>query len=84
MTLPPHTQELPLLLVDDNPQNLRLANFLLRSDGFSVWNADSAEQAIVLLKGQRFSMVLMDIPLTGKTSSSWHLPLTHCRATKCA
>jgi len=65
MTLPPHTQELPLLLVDDNPQNLRLANFLLRSDGFSVWNADSAEQAIVLLKGQRFSMVLMDIQLPG-------------------
>ena len=65
MTLPPHTQELPLLLVDDNPQNLRLVNYLLRSDGFSVWNADSAEQAIALLKGQRFSLVLMDIQLPG-------------------
>jgi two-component system cell cycle response regulator DivK len=57
--------ELPLLLVDDNPQNLRLAGFLLRSDGFQVRTAESAEKAFELLSTERFSLVLMDIQLPG-------------------
>jgi two-component system cell cycle response regulator DivK len=55
----------PLLLVDDNPQNLRLARFLLRSAGWVVHTAESAEQAIDLLASIQFSLALVDIQLPG-------------------
>jgi two-component system cell cycle response regulator DivK len=54
-----------LLLIDDNSQNLRLAGFLLKAGGFLVRTAPSAEEALVLLEKQRFSLVLVDIQLPG-------------------
>lgn len=55
----------PLLLIDDSPQNLRLAGFLLKSAGFRVQPAGSAEEALDLLERERFSLVLVDIQLPG-------------------
>jgi two-component system cell cycle response regulator DivK len=55
----------PLLLIDDNPQNLRLAGFLLKSAGLRVQSAASAEEALDLLEKDRFSLVLVDIQLPG-------------------
>lgn len=55
----------PLLLVDDNTQNLRLAGFLLRSAGWVVHTAESAEQALDLLASVQFSLALVDIQLPG-------------------
>jgi two-component system, cell cycle response regulator DivK len=54
-----------LLLVDDNPQNLRLAGFLLRSAGWVVHTAESAERALDLLASIQFSLALVDIQLPG-------------------
>jgi CheY-like chemotaxis protein len=56
---------LPLLLVDDTPQNLRLASFLLKSEGLEVRTAESAEEALELLANERFSLALVDIQLPG-------------------
>jgi len=55
----------PVLLVDDNLQNLRLAGFLLRSAGWVVHTAESAERALDLLASVRFSLALVDIQLPG-------------------
>src|SRR5580704_15753697 len=55
----------PLLLIDDNRQNLRLTKFLLESDGFSVQTAESAEDAFTLLSRLRFCLILVDIQLPG-------------------
>ena len=57
--------ELPLLLIDDNPQNLRLASFLLKSAGFRVQPAASAEEALDLLETESFSLILVDVQLPG-------------------
>lgn len=57
--------EQPLLLVDDNLQNLRLTCFLLRSAGWDVRTAESGEQALELLASTRFSLALVDIQLPG-------------------
>jgi two-component system cell cycle response regulator DivK len=55
----------PVLLVDDNLQNLRLAGFLLRSAGWVVHTAESAERALDLLESVQFSLALVDIQLPG-------------------
>lgn len=65
MTAEPGAPDLPVLLIDDNPLNLRLAGFLLQSDGLEVRTADSAEQALRMLAGQQFSLVMVDIQLPG-------------------
>jgi CheY-like chemotaxis protein len=54
-----------ILIVDDNPQNLELAEVIMCSEGYSVETACDAEQALSVL--ERFSphLILMDICLPG-------------------
>jgi CheY-like chemotaxis protein len=55
----------PILVVDDNPDNLKLLVFLLRKNGYRVETAASAEEALVTLETFRPSLILMDIQLPG-------------------
>ena len=52
-----------ILLVEDNPVNRRLAQFLLRSKGYEVWEATTAPEAFAVLKERRPDLILMDIQL---------------------
>jgi CheY-like chemotaxis protein len=61
----PFQPDPPILLIDDNPQNLRLASFLLMSEGLQVRTAENAERALELLSAETFSLVLLDIQLPG-------------------
>ena len=54
---------IPILVVDDNPTNLRLAEFVLRHAGFEVRTALSAREARVTLAAFRPKVVLMDLQL---------------------
>ncbi|HEV2287175.1 MAG TPA: response regulator, partial [Steroidobacteraceae bacterium] len=54
-----------ILIVDDNPTNLKLASDVLRSEGFAVETAQDAEQAQRLLLQQLPDLILMDIALPG-------------------
>jgi CheY-like chemotaxis protein len=54
-----------ILIVDDNPTNLKLASDVLVSEGFAVEAARDADEARMLL-GQRLpDLILMDIALPG-------------------
>lgn len=55
----------PVLIVDDNPANLKLARMLLVSEGFEVRTAVDAESALALLKTWRPRAILMDLQLPG-------------------
>lgn len=55
----------PLLVIDDNPQNLKLTRRLLVGEGFAVQTAVDAEQAIVVLETYRPRLILMDLQLPG-------------------
>jgi len=55
----------PLLIVDDNPTNLKLARMLLASEGYEVHTALNAEEALVALTSFRPRLILMDIQLPG-------------------
>jgi two-component system, cell cycle response regulator DivK len=54
-----------ILIVDDNPVNLKLAHLLLAGEGHQVRTAADAEEALELLKVYRPRLILMDIQLPG-------------------
>ena len=54
-----------ILLVEDNPVNRRLAEFLLRSNGYQVVEASTSQEAFQLVKTEQPDLILMDIQLPG-------------------
>ena len=54
-----------ILIVDDNPVNLKLASEILTMEGYAVVSAVDAEEALQVLKGITPALVLMDIALPG-------------------
>jgi CheY-like chemotaxis protein len=54
-----------ILIVDDNPQNLKLARILLQSEGYDVLTAGDAESARTLLETASPRLILMDLQLPG-------------------
>jgi two-component system, cell cycle response regulator DivK len=55
----------PILIVDDNPANLKLARVLLASEGYEVRTATDAEEALAVLRDFLPDLILMDIQLPG-------------------
>lgn len=55
----------PILIVDDNVANLKLARILLSSAGFVVRTATSADEAIVTLQSFAPRLILMDVQMPG-------------------
>jgi len=54
-----------LLLVEDNPQNRRLAQFLLKAHGYLVYEATTGEEALELARAHLPELILMDLQLPG-------------------
>ena len=54
-----------ILVVDDNPTNLKLASELLEMEGYEVLRASDAEEAQSILGEARPELILMDIALPG-------------------
>lgn len=54
-----------ILLVEDNPQNRRLAQFLLKSRGYVVLEATTGQEALELARTHRPDLILMDLQLPG-------------------
>ena len=54
-----------ILVVDDNPTNLKLVSDLLAFEGHEVLNAMDAEEAQIVLADTLPDLILMDIALPG-------------------
>jgi len=54
-----------ILIVDDNPINLKLLRLTLEVEGYAVRMAVDAEQALVTLATFRPRLILMDLQLPG-------------------
>jgi CheY-like chemotaxis protein len=54
-----------ILVVDDNPLNIKLVADVLGSEGFTVERAQDAQQAQAILKHSLPDLILMDIALPG-------------------
>jgi two-component system, cell cycle response regulator DivK len=54
-----------ILIVDDNPVNLKLIRILLTGEGYDVHTAGDADEALRILQDLRPRLILMDIQLPG-------------------
>lgn len=54
-----------LLIVEDNPANLKLARVVLERAGYAVLAATDAEAGLALARESRPDLILMDIQLPG-------------------
>ena len=54
-----------ILIVEDNEINLRLAKLALAAKDFNIVAANSAEEALEILKNLRPKIILMDLQLPG-------------------
>ena len=55
----------PILVVDDNPLNLKLARLLLATENYDVRTAEHAAAALAVLETFHPRLILMDIQLPG-------------------
>jgi two-component system, cell cycle response regulator DivK len=58
-------ERIPILIVDDNPLNLKLTRLLLLGEGYDARTATSAEEAVAVLEGFHPALILMDVQLPG-------------------
>jgi CheY-like chemotaxis protein len=54
-----------ILIVDDNPVNMKLVRVLLTGEGYEVGIAVDANEALAALKSSQPDLILMDIQLPG-------------------
>ena len=54
-----------ILIIEDNPANLKLAFLLLRNAGHAVLSATDAETGLTLARADQPDLILMDIQLPG-------------------
>lgn len=54
-----------ILLVEDNPMNRRVSEFLLKAQGYIVDEARDGQEALEKVKSQPPDLILMDLQLPG-------------------
>jgi two-component system cell cycle response regulator DivK len=54
-----------ILMIEDNPRNLKLARDLLEHAGYRTLEATTAEDGLALARAHRPDVVLMDVQLPG-------------------
>lgn len=54
-----------ILVVEDNPLNLRLLETILDANGFNYGSAVTGEQGVEMAADQNYDLILMDLQLPG-------------------
>ncbi|HEY5921810.1 MAG TPA: response regulator [Kofleriaceae bacterium] len=54
-----------VLIVDDNPTNLKLVAYLVKANGYEVDTAADADAAVAAIAANRPRVILMDLQLPG-------------------
>ena len=71
-----------VLVVEDNPTNMRLAVFLLKSAGHTVVSATNAEAGLMLARDEQPNLILMDVQLPGMDGLAATMALKSDAATR--
>jgi two-component system cell cycle response regulator DivK len=59
------TERPDVLIVEDNPRNLKLARDILNHAGYRTLEAETAEDGLDLARAERPRLILMDVQLPG-------------------
>ena len=59
------SKDAQILIVEDNPRNLKLARDVLGHHGYRTLEAADAEQGLALARSERPALILMDVQLPG-------------------
>ena len=70
-----------VLIVEDNPANMKLSSLLLRNAGHTVVCAEDAETGLILARSDHPDLILMDIQLPGMDGLAATAVLKHDPAT---
>jgi phosphate regulon transcriptional regulator PhoB len=54
-----------ILIVDDEPDLVELASYNLKKEGFSVSSAEDGEEALQMIRGKHFDLIILDLMLPG-------------------
>ena len=54
-----------ILIIEDNPRNLKLARDVLNYAGYPTHEAENAEDGLALARAERPALILMDVQLPG-------------------
>lgn len=54
-----------ILVVEDNPDNMKLVTWILEDEGYEVTPAYNGEDCLALAREREFDLILMDISLPG-------------------
>jgi two-component system cell cycle response regulator DivK len=54
-----------IVVIEDNPANMKLVTFVLNSAGHEVLQANDAESGLALIRAEMPALVLMDVQLPG-------------------
>ncbi len=57
-----------VLIVDDEPYILKILAYKLRREGYTAFEAESAEDAWEIIRGNRIDLVLLDVTLATPTT----------------
>jgi two-component system, cell cycle response regulator DivK len=71
-----------ILVVDDNPTNLKLACCVLENEGYTIESAQDAEEAMEIIRKSPFDLILVDIELPGMDGLTLTRKLKKDQATK--
>jgi CheY-like chemotaxis protein len=71
-----------ILVVDDNPTNLKLVSDLLEWSGYEILRAGDAEEALRVLRTSMPDLILMDIALPGMDGLTFTRQLKSDSSTK--
>jgi CheY-like chemotaxis protein len=55
----------PILIVDDNPVNLKVVRVLMATEGYDIRTASDAAEALAVLESFQPRLILMDLQLPG-------------------
>src|SRR6185312_11053550 len=54
-----------VLIVDDEPRNVRLMQFVLRAEGYTITMAGSGQEALTILGTRAVDLIVLDVMMPG-------------------
>jgi CheY-like chemotaxis protein len=71
MRVDTRTRPANILVVDDEAENRRLVEAMLRPEGYLIQTAGNGEEALALVARQPPDLILLDVVMSGARFISW-------------